>query len=107
MHPQLVAQNARPISLRRPAHWYFGRALVLWLALSAAGCTKLVYNRLDTLAGWYMEGLVSLDDTQRADLRSWLGQTLQWHRRSELARYAQFLRELAADAAQPGTARRL
>jgi hypothetical protein len=60
-----------------------------------------VYNRLDTLAAWYVGNLVSLDDHQRSNLRAWLAQTLEWHRESELGRYASFMRELAAQVAQP------
>lgn len=74
---------------------------VVLLVATAAGCAKLVYNRLDTLAAWYIGDLVSLDDQQRSDLRGWLGQTLQWHRASELGRYATFLREFSAQIAQP------
>src|SRR5262245_5535166 len=74
---------------------------VLLLVASATGCAKLVYNRLDTLAAWYVGNLVSLDDRQSSDLRAWLAQTLEWHRESELGRYASFLRELSSEAAQP------
>jgi hypothetical protein len=74
---------------------------VLALAAAAAGCAKLVYNRLDTLAAWYVGNLVSLDDRQASDLRAWLQQTLEWHRESELGRYAAFLRELSAEVARP------
>src|SRR5262245_44545231 len=74
---------------------------VLLLVASATGCAKLVYNRLDTLAAWYVGNLVSLDDRQSSDLRTWLAQTLQWHRESELGRYATFLRELSTEVAQP------
>jgi hypothetical protein len=95
MHAQLVAEIAHPRSWRRPARF----ALVLLIALSA-GCTKLVYNRLDTLAGWFLEGLVSLDESQRSDMRTLLEQTLQWHRESELTRYVSFVRELAEAAEQ-------
>lgn len=71
------------------------------LAASAAGCAKLVYNRLDTLAALYVGNLVSLDDQQSSDLRAWLAQTLQWHREKELGRYATFLRELSSEVARP------
>jgi len=74
---------------------------VLLLLACAAGCAKLVYNRLDSLAAWYVGNLVSLDDRQSSDLRSWLAQTLQWHRETELSRYAAFLRELSTDVAHP------
>ena len=78
------------------------RALcVLLLVATAAGCAKLVYNRLDSLAAWYVGSLVSLDDRQSSDLRTWLAQTLEWHRESELGRYATFLRELSAEVARP------
>lgn len=72
------------------------------VALSATACTNFFYNRLDTLAAWYIQDLVSLDDDQRSDLRSWLEGTLQWHRRSELTRYVTFLRDLAGTVARPG-----
>jgi hypothetical protein len=79
--------------------------LVLLVALGVTACSNFFYNRLDTLATWYIQDLVSLDDAQRSDLRSWLDSTLQWHRSSELGRYAGFLRELAGQATQPGNAR--
>ena len=78
--------------------------LLLALAGTLAGCTNFFYNRLDTLAAWYVQDLVSLDDSQRTDLRTWLNATLQWHRRSELVRYAKFLRELAATSTRPSSA---
>jgi hypothetical protein len=74
---------------------------LLLLAASAAGCAKLVYNRLDTLGALYVGNLVSLDDRQSSDLRAWLAQTLQWHREKELGRYATFLRELSSEVARP------
>lgn len=77
--------------------------LLLVLTGTLVGCTNFFYNRLDTLAAWYVQDLVSLDDAQRTDLRTWLNETLQWHRRSELIRYAKFLRELAANSERPGT----
>jgi hypothetical protein len=77
--------------------------LLLVLAGTLAGCTNFFYNRLDTLAAWYVQDLVALDDSQRNDLRTWLNETLQWHRRSELIRYAKFLRELAATSARPSS----
>lgn len=75
---------------------------VVALALAITGCTgNFIYNRLDTLAGWYVGSLVSLDDGQRAQLQDWLTQTLAWHRQSELDRYAQFLRDLSGELSQP------
>jgi hypothetical protein len=73
-------------------------------ALLTAGCSSnFVYNRLDTLAGWYFESLVSLNDGQRTEMRAWLERTLAWHRSSELTRYAAFLSDVSTTIAQPGT----
>jgi hypothetical protein len=91
------------VETRRPT--ILGRCLrllcVLLLAAGATGCAKLIYNRLDSLAAWYVGSLVSLDDQQASTLRAWLAQTLEWHRESELGRYATFLRELSSEVAQP------
>jgi hypothetical protein len=80
---------------------YFRLLCMLLLAAAATGCAKLVYNRLDQLGTWYVSNLVSLDDQQRSSLRVWLAQTLEWHRESELGRYAAFLRDLSSEVAQP------
>lgn len=84
----------------RRARWIIGLCVGL---LAVVGCTNAVYNRLDTLAGWYLQSLVSLDSDQREELHDWLSETLAWHRRSELNRYADFLRELSAELVKPGT----
>ncbi|MDY6945474.1 MAG: DUF6279 family lipoprotein, partial [Pseudomonadota bacterium] len=80
--------------------------LLLVVTLGVGACTNFFYDRLDTLAAWYIQDLVSLDDGQRSNLRSWLEGTLQWHRKSELSRYVSFLRELAGEASRPGNATR-
>lgn len=67
-------------------------------ALGLAGCgLGLVYPRLDTVVGFYLQGLVTLDPAQSAQLRRVLAGNLEWHRRSELERYSAFLREVAGD----------
>jgi hypothetical protein len=72
------------------------RAALCLLALGLGGCALgLVYPRLDTVVGFYLQGLVSLDEAQSAQLKRTLAGNLEWHRRSELARYAAFLREVA------------
>ena len=93
----MTVETRRPSTLAR-----LSRLLcVLLLAAGATGCAKLFYNRLDSLAAWYVGNLVSLDDHQQSTLRAWLAQTLEWHREKELGRYATFLRELSAEVAQP------
>ncbi len=69
-------------------------------ALAIASCTSsLFYNRLDTVARWYVGNLVTLDESQQTALREWLGATLAWHRGSELKRYEDFLRDVAGKVA--------
>jgi hypothetical protein len=92
------AANNTPAARRRLLRWLGAGLLVVALA----GCgTKLVYDRMDRLAGWYLGGLVSLDADQRSSLDRWLEVSLDWHRESELERYAAFLRDLEADLARP------
>lgn len=79
----------------------------VWAALVAAavfvaGCSsQFVYNRLDSLAYLYVKTQVSLEDLQAAELRGSLRSFLEWHRSSELPRYAEFAQGLARDAARP------
>lgn len=80
--------------------WARTVTLAVLVTVGLAGCTNFFYNRLDTLAAWYIQDLVSLDDSQRNDVRTWLNATLQWHRRSELVRYAKFVRDLGDTAQQ-------
>jgi hypothetical protein len=77
-------------------------ALLALVTLLLAGCgTRFLYNRMDTLLYLYVANQVSLHSEQRDGLRSALRDFLDWHRQSELPRYANFLRELARDAGQP------
>jgi hypothetical protein len=48
------------------------------------------------VVGFYLEGLVTLEPEQSAELKRILAGNLEWHRRSELADYSAFLREVAA-----------
>jgi len=85
----------------RPTDHRLPLVLMRWLlacslALGLAGCgLGLVYPQLDTVAGFYIKGLVTLDKAQSAALKRTLAHDLEWHRRSELDRYAAFLREVA------------
>lgn len=74
-------------------------AAALWLL---AGCSsQFLYNRLDTVAYVYLKTQVSLEDLQSQQLRNSLRAFHDWHRGSELPRYAQFAQALARDAARP------
>jgi hypothetical protein len=83
-------------STRRPPRLLRWLAPVL-LALGLTGCgLSLVYPRLDSVVGFYLEGLVTLEPEQSAELKRILAGNLEWHRRSELGDYSAFLREVAA-----------
>jgi Family of unknown function (DUF6279) len=78
------------------AKWRLRVAAVLVSLVTIAACTSsLVYNRLDTVARWYIGNLVTLDETQQVALRDWLSRTLIWHRDTELEKYELFLRDMA------------
>ena len=68
-------------------------AIALLLAvLMLAGCTSaFVYNRLDWLIPWYVDGYMDLTRDQRQALQEQLGPTLEWHREEELASYIEIL----------------
>lgn len=73
------------------------RGLVIAALLALAGCgLGIVYPRLDTIAAYYVERLVTLDDAQSRQLDDLLAASLDRHRASEPERYAAFLRSLAA-----------
>ena len=84
-------------------HVFVGVPLLLCVLVISGCSTRFLYNRLDTLASWYFESLVSLNDGQRSELRAWLERTLAWHRQSELTRYAEFVHDIAETVDQPAT----
>ena len=97
----------RPV---RPDDRCSPRVLLRWLIvcgllLGLAGCgLGLVYPRLDTVVAFYVKDLVTLDKAQSAALKRTLAHNLEWHRRSELDRYAEFLRDVAG-AVEAGAGR--
>lgn len=87
------------LSMKRRIAGLLRGLLVIAIALAATACSSafpVVYNRLDSVVGLYLEGLVSLDEAQAAALDQMLSRNLEWHRESELDRYAAFLRGMAA-----------
>jgi len=71
-------------------------AALCCLALAITGCAaSLLYPRLDSVVAYYIEDLVTLDAAQSKQLERTLAANLDWHRESELRKYADFLRGLA------------
>ncbi len=72
-----------------------------------AGCaTRLAYDNVDRLVHWYVSDFISMDSAQRARFDDEFAVLWQWHRASELPRYAALLDEArlalldGADAAE-------
>jgi hypothetical protein len=77
------------------------RGVVVAALLALAGCgLGIVYPRLDTIAAFYVEGLVTLDESQSERLDRLFAASLARHRASEPERYAAFLRSLAGAVGQ-------
>jgi len=75
--------------------------VVVATLLALGGCgLGFVYPRLDTIAAYYVEGFVTLDDAQSGMLEGLLAESLARHRASEPERYASFLRKLAGSVGQ-------
>ncbi len=72
------------------------------------GCSSsLVYNRLDWLIPWYLNGYVDLSRDQRQTLREQLIPLLEWHRKEELRRYQSLLDQAGAELERTVDARQV
>ncbi|TDJ44882.1 MAG: hypothetical protein E2O52_07490 [Gammaproteobacteria bacterium] len=73
---------------------------VVFLCLLLAGCsaTRVLYNQLDWVVIWYLDGYFSLDEAQEEQLRETVTRNFEWHRRTQLPRYAQYCRELERES---------
>jgi hypothetical protein len=84
--------------------------LVIWLILLSACGPRLYYPRLDWLIPWYVNDYISLEPGQSSQLRARLARQLDWHCRTQLPEYAEFLRDLRRevdDSGRPVTLERL
>lgn len=73
-------------------------AVALLAACSMAG---LAYNNIVTLAAWYADDYVALDELQRDRFRQSLERLHLWHRRSELPEYSRLLEDAARQVDGP------
>lgn len=75
--------------------------LLLCGLLAACSTTRFAYNQLDWIIVWYLNGYFSLDEAQEEQLRDAVVRNVEWHRRTQLPKYAEYLRQLERDAAGP------
>ena len=77
-------------------------SVTLFVAASACG-PRWYYPHLDWLLPWYVADYITLAPGQKTDFERRLLYTLDWHCRSELPAYADFLREVQQNVDQAGT----
>lgn len=66
---------------------------VLLSVLVISGCAfKFVYNQLDWVLPWYVKSFVSLSDEQSRFLKAKISGHLDWHRKTQLTLYADWLK---------------
>lgn len=71
----------------------------LAVLISISGCsTRFMYNQLDWAAVWYLDRYFSLTEEQETELRAAVDRNLEWHRYTQLPRYAEFCRQLDREA---------
>lgn len=88
-NPFRIGNNSRPGQLAQ----IFSAAL-LALLLSACSRIQLAYNNLDWLLPHYLGSYMPLSDNQDSLLEARVDHFLQWHCSTQVASYAQLLREV-------------
>lgn len=76
---------------------YVLAALCTLVLLSACGM-RFYYRQLDWVIPWYLDDYISLDFKQSGVLEQRLDQVLDWHCKTQLPDYANWLREFKHDA---------
>jgi hypothetical protein len=65
--------------------------LTVVAALAACSSVKFAYNQSDTLLYWFVDAYVDLDSEQAPLVKQDIGQLINWHRKTQLRDYSQFL----------------
>jgi hypothetical protein len=85
-------------------------ALVIGLILLSACGPRFYYPSLDWLIPWYVNDYISLEPDQSSRLRTQLARQLDWHCRTQLPEYTEFLLDLRREvdhSDRPVTVKRL
>ena len=69
--------------------------------LFACSSTRLAYNYLDWVIGWYLDDYIQLNKEQDDYYDCQLDELLQWHRSNQLPRYVQFVDEMMLHINKP------
>ncbi len=78
-------------------------AAIAGLLVSACSVVALSYQFAPEFVYWRLDQALDFDAAQGADVCARLDRLQAWHRRSELAEYARFLREVQARLARPAS----
>lgn len=78
--------------------------LIATLLLAACSSVRLGYSQAPNLIYWWINGYVSLNETQSTLLSGELNRWYDWHRRSQLPEYAALLARARLEAREPVTA---
>lgn len=91
---------ATPSTRSDTARAWLRRGCLLLLVLAVAGCSTLplLYKRGPTVALWWLDDYLDLDDMQRATTRAALAEWFRWHRATQLLPYADAVAALRRDA---------
>jgi hypothetical protein len=82
--------------------------IIIALAMILASCSvKTLYNQLDYLIPYYVEGMVSLDDMLEEKVEQRTLVLISWHRNTQLNQYAKWLGDLQRDINQELTEEKL
>ncbi len=76
--------------------------VIATVALLSACGPRWMYTNLDWLIPWYVEDYIELEPHQDDELAVRLAYQLDWHCRTQMPRYADFLRELQEELRPPG-----
>ncbi len=79
----------------------FRLLLMVPLLLMACG-PRWIYPNLDWMVPWTVADYVSLDSRQQSQLARRLSRQLEWHCRTQLHRYADFLRQMGRELESSG-----
>jgi hypothetical protein len=80
-----------------------GPGLALLTALVLAGCSvlRLGYGQAPMLAYWWIDGYVDINESQSQPLRDGIDRWFEWHRRTEMPRYAALLVRAQKEVLEP------